>query len=69
MLSTVMVMAIPGKTASHQPREKKVRASLRIKPQVGVEGLTPNPKKERPASAKIAAEMLTVICTIDRIPI
>jgi len=40
ILRTVSVMARPGKTASHQPREIKVRESLRINPQVGVVGFT-----------------------------
>ena len=54
MLRTVSMMAKPGKIASHQAREIKDRASLRISPQLGVEGFTPRPRKESPASARIA---------------
>ncbi len=64
MLNTDTVIAMPGKSASHQPREKKVRASLRISPHVGVVGFTPKPRNDSVASAKIADETPTVACTM-----
>src|SRR5579864_7629871 len=48
-----MKIANPGKTASHHALILP-RASLRTLPQVTIVGGTPNPRKERAASVRIA---------------
>src|SRR5205085_8058856 len=51
---TVRNIARPGKTVSHQPLGRSWRALERIEPQLAVEGGTPNPKKLRADSIRMA---------------
>src|SRR5574337_1400442 len=51
---TVTRMAIPGKTESHQAISMFAFPSVRMLPHVGVGGRTPRPRKERPASVRMA---------------
>ena len=53
-LNTEIMMNRPGKTPSHHARAMKLRESARMSPQVGVEGFTPSPRNESPASASMA---------------
>src|SRR5262249_19033512 len=62
--STSKVMARPGISATHQASAMRPRPSEIIRPQVGVGGGMPAPRKESDASAMITTPMLSVTSTM-----
>jgi len=61
--STVMVIAAPGKSTSHQCGTSPVIASASMLPHVGVGGGTPTPRKPSAASITIATPRWVVART------
>src|SRR5262245_5842884 len=62
---TVNMIANPGKTANHQlPLRRLSRLSASIPPQVGTEGGTPSPRKDKEASVRMALATLNDAITM-----
>src|SRR5262249_37985618 len=62
--TTTIMIAAPGKTASHQADCKYVWASFNISHHSGVGGWAPRPTKLSPAAVRIARPTLRVTSTI-----
>src|SRR6266511_3118637 len=64
MQSTRIMIAIPGKTTSHQEVCISFCPSLMSVPSAGVGGLIPKPRNERAASIRIAPATVSVMLTM-----
>src|SRR5439155_222016 len=62
--STSSITAAPGKIATHGASSMYLRPVPSIVPQDGSGGWMPRPRKESVASARIAVESASVVCTI-----
>src|SRR3990172_6594487 len=63
MLSTLRPIIAVGNTTSHHADSMKRRASFRSRPQLGVGGCTPRPRKLSEASERTAREKVMAACT------